>query len=1551
MRRNRGEFDAWLYAEDEETLHPDASLFTDSLTHYLTLEPGPHPRYRSTATVASTAARATSFRARHTKTWRADYVEYEVSRDVYRSVFGGGEGYSSRLNRLSSSVDTLPAWVPGTTVDLAYRVTGDGLYRHPYEVRWFNAPVASGEFMGTSLESGFVAAAGVPRPGGRVVCRVADTAGRRVAFGQLTYAYERSGEVGGKMGISVDLVDTPRDTRLSLWGFGAPSAAAVYALAEREALSFPVTRGSATDTLFVDVEAGAVADGVDVYAATGASLRAWSYVPLALPTGTSYVLLTSRALRATVGPRSAIEDYAAYRASAEGGGYGVAIVYVEDLFDEFSFGISRHAAGLRNSLAAVRAAHPTLGHVFVVGKGRAFTSLRTASQLADPASATAFVPTFGVPASDALLVADPGDVVPRVAIARLPAQSLAEVAAYLRKVRTYEAGLTSPAIDDLLWRKRAVHLTGGATPGEQQAFRAFMESLGRQLEDTPTGAEVAGFNKVSNQPVETSQLDGIFEVINAGAGLVSYYGHGSVSVLGFNIENPERFENAGRTPVFMIYGCSAGNVFTAGQGVAERFLALPEVGMGFVTGNVGVSYPSDNQAFMPLVYARYGDAQAYGATIGGVMRSALEAFVDGAGGNPRRLAYAEQYQMIGDPAYRVYAPLATDLTWDAGTAQVAPGVVTPDTDSVSVAVDLLSLGRRVDSADVTLRRELPDGSVDLVRRRLTDVATRTRLAFALPSRSELVGQQAFTFEVDEADDVMETLTPQSETNNTLAGGGLRLAVISDAAAAVYPVRDALHDCSRPLLAVSADPLAPSRTYRFELATDPSFATLIASEELSGRGGVIAWTPSGMRQNGTYAWRVAPVSGDSVLAAYDVSRFTCRGAAAEPQTRLGLLAPFQFEGGEGDLARVDSGWRFPVNVQELELINKSRTGADGAVALLNGGISEGNYGNALRAGVWVGVLDPLSLVPVQNPPGGLYGSETPAGWRVRNAFSFRTDSAQQRAEIVRFLEERVPTGAYAYLVTIRGDGESYSGPDWDRGVPGSDSTLLKALSSRGAALAAGLLDGGEQPYAFVWREGDGPLAEQVGADSTDVIRVAVSLAGPWFEGTYLSRALPPADSVAAAKLQVDDARALDSLSFYWALLGERDGVADTLAAGRTLTLEVADSVGVGAYSALRAYWRCRDLSTRRPLNVTGFTLAANPLPDLVWDLGPVVDDDRRTGRFGDTLALTTRLFNASDRVVEDVAVVYEPGGPVPPELRGLDTLFDFHQLAPLSAAESTLRVLNTAPRDASVSVVATALAGQREARTSNNVCVRALAFEADLVAPTLSVFADGQPLRDGQLMSAQPEIVFVARDDRAAAFPLGAQAEQWTVEHTDPSGVTRQLSHGAGADLQLAATPAGDASAIRWTPSELADGLHVLRVVVADDAGNRVSLEATRSFEVVGALAISDLVAEPNPSSGPVRFAYELAGDVALTDFTVVVADLTGREVRRLGSAELGALYPGRRFTRQWDGASAGGEPLRAGTYVYRFLLGSQPDGREVGRRASELNGLLSGRAGKLVVAR
>ncbi|MEM9824841.1 MAG: C25 family cysteine peptidase, partial [Bacteroidota bacterium] len=132
-----------------------------------------------------------------------------------------------------------------------------------------------------------------------------------------------------------------------------------------------------------------------------------------------------------------IQEYANYRSSVNGGGYSTLIVDVQQLYDQYAFGVHRHPLSVRNFVQNIAQEWNDLKYIFIIGKGREYEKVRSHAEM-QTAQSTLFVPTYGFPGADNLLLAEIGRDYPAIPFGRIAAVSPNDVRIYLDKVRVLE---------------------------------------------------------------------------------------------------------------------------------------------------------------------------------------------------------------------------------------------------------------------------------------------------------------------------------------------------------------------------------------------------------------------------------------------------------------------------------------------------------------------------------------------------------------------------------------------------------------------------------------------------------------------------------------------------------------------------------------------------------------------------------------------------------------------------------------------------------------------------------------------------------------------------------------------------------------------------------------------------------------------------------------------------------------------------------------------------------------------------------------------------------
>src|SRR4029079_14494179 len=307
----------------------------------------------------------------------------------------------------------------------------------------------------------------------------------------------------------------------------------------------------------------------------------------------NYIIISNSLLYNGTSGNNPVADYANYRKSAAGGGFNTKIYDIDELVDQFAFGIKKHPLSVKNFLAFARSTFASPPQfVFLIGHGLAYNEYR--SHESDPvADKLNLIPTFGYPGSDNKLSSE--DAVSSVAvtpIGRLSVVFPKEIDDYREKMKEYElAQKNAPnTIAGRDWMKNVMHVTGASDPYLGTVLCNYMNAYKDLLEDTLTGSKIFTFCKTSANPVEQLSNDHIAELFEEGLSMITYFGHSSSTTLEFNLDIPQNYNNPGKYPVFFVNGCNAGNFFafdpvrfTFNESLSEKFtLSKQRGGIGFV---------------------------------------------------------------------------------------------------------------------------------------------------------------------------------------------------------------------------------------------------------------------------------------------------------------------------------------------------------------------------------------------------------------------------------------------------------------------------------------------------------------------------------------------------------------------------------------------------------------------------------------------------------------------------------------------------------------------------------------------------------------------------------------------------------------------------------------------------------------------------------------------------------------------------------------------------------------------------------------------------------
>ncbi|HEY0041393.1 MAG TPA: C25 family cysteine peptidase, partial [Flavisolibacter sp.] len=737
---NDGKPDKELYREARFQLNDKWSLISDSATYFLTINAsGPNLRLQPTANnVSGNTLPAENYFMHTVGQYFKDKVNnglfYIVGTDhLFSSSYDQGEGWTSvdierngtrTVNTLGSlfpaAVGPAPkirASVSGNAYNSRrYKVTinGDSVLGSP--VPYMNQAEDEATFNSSLLSSGNISVG---------ITNVTDDCGTsscpvdRMVAHKIEITYPRQFNFGGATNFEFSLPASATGNYLEITGFTHNNVVPVlYDITNGKRYEGEISGGlvkivlapSSTERQLVLVSQA----GVNIIPITTLKVRSFVNYNLAGNQG-DYLIISNPLLFNGTGGSNPVEEYRIYRSSSQGGSYNARVYLEEELIDQFGFGIKKNPAGIRNFIRFARnkfTAKPK--NVFIIGRGMHYLGQRNidaggTQQQKDNVERLNLIPSFGWPASDLLLSAEPGTSSPATPIGRLTAITPEEVRGYLKKVKDLELAqqTLSPEVGQKAWMKNFAHIAGAGEEPLASLLIGYLNAYKRIVEDTLYGAKVTTFSKTSSNLVQQLDDDDLTNLFNEGLSVVTYYGHSSATTLEFNLEDPANYSNQGKYPMFLALGCNAGNTFDYNEArftqrnyLSDKYVLAPERGsINFIAStHFGIVHYLDiwnSRAYTNLARTQYG------GTIGEIMKKTIED-VYGFTTSDDFFARcnAEETILNGDPAVRLNQQAKPDYVIMDTMLKVSPNFISVADLNFKVTIGVINLGKAINKKTV-----------------------------------------------------------------------------------------------------------------------------------------------------------------------------------------------------------------------------------------------------------------------------------------------------------------------------------------------------------------------------------------------------------------------------------------------------------------------------------------------------------------------------------------------------------------------------------------------------------------------------------------------------------------------------------------------------------------------------------------------------------------------------------------------------------------------------------------------------------------------------------
>ncbi|WP_121354449.1 putative type IX secretion system sortase PorU2 [Flavisolibacter nicotianae] len=1576
---NDGKPDRELYRDTAFQYSNKWSLLTDTAAYFLTLNTGgANLRLQPTASDVSgnTLPAEPWFLYTAAKYYRDQInpgLYYVVGHDhLISSSYDKGEGWTSadiqRNSTLTENFSNLYPATGGPAATINAALTGNAYNTRRYKITvngdsvlgnllpYMNEAVDQGSFSTNLLSSGSASA---------VISNVTDNCGSsscpvdRMVVHKLEITYPRQFNFGGAANFEFAL-PASNGTYLEISNFNHGGVAPVlydltngqrYSAELSGSLVKVVLQPSATPRKLV------LASQVPANAVAINSLQVRNFINYnTAATRGDYLIISNPLLFDGANGSNPVEEYRAYRTSAEGGGF-TAKIYLEDqLADQFGFGIKKNPAAIRNFILYTRSKYPVEPRfVFIIGRGVHYLHQRTLESdsrqnVRDNLEKLNLVPTFGYPASDMLLGADLSTSKPLVPVGRLTAITPAEVSTYLKKIKEYEGAqrTLSPSVSDKAWMKNVAHIIGAGDDVLDDILFQYLENYRRKVEDTLWGGKVTTFRKSSTSLVEQLSDADLTRLINEGVSLITYYGHSSATTLEFNLDDPANYNNQGKYPMFWALGCNAGNTFDYNEGrfssrtyLSDKYVMAPDRGsINFLAStHFGVVHYLD--IYNSRAYASI-TGPLYGKSMGELMKKTINdvySFTTTEDFFAR--CNAEETVLNGDPAVTLNQQAKPDYAVTEDMVSVSPNFVSVADQSFKVKIKMVNLGKAINKPiAIEVKRQYPNGSIEIIHRdTIKGIRYSDSLSFAVPiDPIRDKGNNKISVTVD-ADNAVDELF---ETNNSTSRD---LFIFEEEARPIYPQEfTILNKQNVTLKASTANPFGNLKQYRMEIDTTEKFnSSLKGSASITSSGGLLEFSPGiSFTNNTVYYWRVGVVAANGTVQNWNNASFVYIGNSSNGYNQSHYYQ--HAKSGEIGLYLDSTSrtWRYDSVLNSLAM----RNGLYGTATLQEGDLTVSVNGLRYIRSACVGyslifnVFNPNTFKPATNTT-GQYGSALPClpGREWNYEYSYMT--AASRKKIMDFMDS-IPAGSIVVVRNIMNTSQAGGFvSDWknDETINGAGNSLYSKLKAVGFSD----LDSFYRPraFSFVYKKGGGFTPTSLFSEGAyDVLNHVVYVKSPDSVGYTISPVFGPAKTWKQLTWDGKSVEAVNTDQPTINIVGIRlNGTVDTLVRGIDQTQHSFDisTIDASIYPNLQLVLRNMDSVNFTPHQLSFWRLTFDPVPEgaLAPNLYLKVKD---TVDVGEPLDLQVAFKNITDSPFADsltAAFVVTDRNNVQhrmtvPAFRRLvanDTLHVHYTIATNALVGNNTLFLDVNPNHA-----------QPEQFHFNNFAYRNFYVRGDTLNPLLDVTFDNLHILNRDIVSAKPDILIKLKDE--AKWMLLNDTSVATVQVRFPNGSLRTYRYNSDTLVFEPATGAPNASntaTIRLRPYFAEDGDYELIVTGKDMSSNAAGTMSYRvSFQILNKPMISNMLNYPNPFTTSTAFVFTLTGAEVPQNIKIQILTVTGKIVREITKEELGPIHIGRNITEyKWNGTDQFGQKLANGVYLYRVTTNQNGKSLDKYRQADD----------------
>ncbi len=1253
----------------------------------------------------------------------------------------------------------------------------------------------------------------------------------------------------------------------------------------------------------------------------------------------AYIMITAHVLNNSIKRDLEIEAYKNFWSTR----YDVLLNEIEDLYNSFSYGIP-HPLAIRHYckyLLENTPANYRPKYMLLVGRGFDMSYNRgPARSILQPFINRNFIPAIGTPVSDNLFTAGLIGTLfePAIPTGRISVDKPEEITDYLNKVKDYVQSINN--YDE--WQKHVLHLSGGASPGQAIVIQNRLKYLERNIISDPFAGTVKSFSKSAGSQVDENFIASISNELNNGVSLVTFLGHGSSSVTDIDIGDPAKYLNKGKYPIFYFNGCQVGNPcipndVTKFIPLSEKLIKYKDRGAVAFLGQTTTSELYTVATQMQQFYNVYFDSTRE-KSVGDVLKMAIKNFQSSSSILNR--IHCEELLLQGDPALPVYAPVLPDFSVSDGSIFLDPPNASALMDSFRVGVIITNKGRGVnDSFTVDLGRLYPDGTTRRsFNQRWKMHALQDTVYFVIKSKDRTTGgRNVFTVNLNNAKNPVEFRYENNvwRQDFEMPTNGVNL---------ISPKRFAIIGKDTvDFIAQANDLFKQNEDFYFELDTVPSFKNPLKSLKTPITARVMAkWTVQlpVLKDTQVYFWRA-------------------RLSSAKLEGGDWVMHSFTYIKNHGDGWMQNVAWQYSNKVSNNEFASLT---ADTLTQKLrfnrvlkkiyidcaygqssNLGVKEAgfgsqdlNYGVCSGAGIVCMPWDGKKLVRKPVDPAKIKPTcEWGLKWTTFGHFedyqlyyAFDMGNPADQDKFVQFVDamddsmyvtiySRVNAHVDAWKPSVFAALNKIGSAIFDTVSYRTDDAMWVALGKKGwkKGVAQEAVTFGRQ-FAYVQLEGNMFGDAQSGQMISEKIGTTNSFNEMYFTQTRDTGA--KGDNVEYQVFGIPQS-------------GEPELIKSNIL---TSPLMLSD-INSEKYKFIQLKLLSEDKINNSSANLNNWRVVHDPVPEgsLYPDskFGYVFHDD--TLYEGDTFYIKLPFKNIGKVAFRDsISFDYSCYNKVTRQTLKSGRIM-FPNLAPDSMFYFEFKLPTTGLSQAyALQVNANQFYEQPEITLVNNSALINFFVTKDIMSPRLDVTFDGRHILQGDIVSANPVILILSKDENKFLLQKDSSTVDLFIKKPGSSSFEK-IPWGNDAQFFAAAGKENKAR-VEYRPKDLASGVYTLKVQSRDASKNLAgTMEYQVEFNVVREQAVTHFYPYPNPFTSSMRFVFTLTGTEIPDEIRIKIMTAEGRVVKEVTKEELGDVHIGNNITSwTWDGTDQYGDKLGNGTYFYKVTV--KNNGQELKLRQS-----------------